>query len=195
VRNKGGQKPAPLVPDESWHGRPLGEAPTVAARSRLTSEKVSRVAALAMNHGKRSILSDIAGDTTSQQLTLRSVVLNDGDPEVLRDAVGAAAPGSGRTQSASRDDCGDGSAAHLIGKAIITATLSIRNDCRSLYSMGFLLKSNRSMRVTMNHIRNILELSMMPLSSGVYNVYWIFPQLYTIHTGCLTVRSGAGLPP
>jgi hypothetical protein len=44
----------------------------------------------------------------------------------------------------------------------------------------------------MNHIRNILELSMMPLSSGVYNVYWIFPQLYTSHTVCLTVRSGAG---
>ena len=36
-----------------------------------------------MNHGKRSILRDIAGDTTSQQLTLRSVLLNDGDPEVF----------------------------------------------------------------------------------------------------------------
>jgi hypothetical protein len=73
----------------------------------------------------------------------------------------------------SRDDCGDGSAAHLNRKGHHLGndgpTLSIRNDCAVIFRVFdgvFFLKSNRSTRATMNHIRNTLEVSIMPLIFG-----------------------------
>jgi hypothetical protein len=67
---------------------------------------------------------------------------------------------------------GDGSAAHLNRKGH-----HLGNDGHALdqerlrghfssIRWGFFLKSNRSTRATMNHIRNTLEVSIMPLIFG-----------------------------